>query len=235
MYDWIEKCNLHQPFIFNMIEIINICDNSSLASEYIHELRHKQIQKNQLVFRKNIERLGQIFAFEISKKLDFKSVQTQTPLGTTNSKILHDQPVIASILRAGIPLHNGLLDFFDKAENAFISAYRKHLNETDFKIQLDYAACPDLNEKVLILADPMLATARSMCDVYKQLKQFGQARHTHIVSVISAVPGINYLKEQLAGEQVTVWTAAIDPELNAHSYIVPGLGDAGDLSFGDKI
>jgi uracil phosphoribosyltransferase len=215
--------------------IICLSDSNTIASQYLAELRDKEIQKDSLRFRRNIERLGEIFGWEISKHLSYKTKQVQTPLGNSSQNILSGYPVLATILRAGLPLHQGLLNVFDKSENAFVSAYRKYDSATDFHIELDYVATPDLTGKVLILADPMLATGWSLEKVYFELLKYGKPIHTHIVTVIAALSGIEYLNKHLPTDEITIWTAGIDKVLNAHSYIVPGLGDAGDLAYGEKV
>lgn len=217
------------------MKIRNLGHQNSIINQYIAELRNLEIQKDRMRFRRNVERVGELMAYEISKELEFQPAKIETPLGVKDVPILKNQPVIASILRAGLPLHQGILNVFDQAENAFISAFRKHTTEEEFIIQLDYVSTPDLNNKVLILADPMLATAQSMVNVFKQLLQFGKPKHTHIVSVISSQNGLDYLVESLENMDITVWTAALDEGLSVKSYIVPGLGDAGDLAYGEKI
>ena len=212
-----------------------LSDSNSIASVYLAELRDKEIQKDSLRFRRNIERLGELFGWEISKHLEYIEREIHSPLGIVKQKLLKNQPVLATILRAGLPLQQGLLNVFDKAESTFVSAFRKYDSETEFHIEVDYVATSDLTGKVLILADPMLATGWSVEKVYYELLKHGKPIHTHIVSVIAARPGIEYLQKHLPSEAISFWTAGIDNELNAHSYIVPGLGDAGDLAFGMKL
>lgn len=207
---------------------------NSAANTFLAELRNINIQQDSLRFRKNLERLGEIFAYEISKKLAYESQDIDSPLGIA-SMMLPSQPlVIATILRAGLPFHQGILNFFDHAESAFVSAYRKTEKDGSFEIQLDYISAPDLNDKVLILADPMLATGQSVDVSLKGLFHYGMPSKIHVVSVISTIQGINYLKSKLP-HNADIWTVAIDEELTAQSYIVPGLGDAGDLAFGEKM
>ena len=182
-----------------------------------------------------MERIGEIFAYEISKTLDYEITSTQTPLGIAESKQLILQPVIATILRAGLPLHNGLLNYFDQAQNAFISAFRKHNKDDSFEISIEYVASPNLNDKVLIFCDPMIATGSSMILTYNELIKKGQPKHTHFVCAIASEDGINYLKNNMPNSNYTIWCGAIDAELNSQSYIIPGLGDAGDLAFGNKL
>ncbi len=214
--------------------IYNLGESNSLINEYISEVRDSTIQADSLRFRKNLERLGQIFAYEISKKLEYQSKEVTTSLGVAEINVLAKQPVLASILRAGLPFHHGFLDFFDHSDNAFISAYRRHHKSGKFDIQIEYISCPPLQDRTLILIDPMLATGNSLVLSLKQLLTYGTPVHTHIVSIISSLQGIEYLKRNLPGNKFSLWTGAIDDELTAQSYIVPGLGDAGDLAFGNK-
>lgn len=208
---------------------------NSILNQFLSEIRDKDIQKDSMRFRKNLERIGEIFAYEISKTLPYSSVQTTTPFGEAASKRLSSQPVVATILRAGIPLHQGILNYFDQAQNAFIGAYRKHHKNNTFEIAMEYAACPDLNDKILILCDPMLASGSSMVLAYKELIKKGIPKHTHIIAAIASAQGIDYLKSHMPSANYTLWCGAIDEELTAQAYIVPGLGDAGDLAFGDKL
>jgi uracil phosphoribosyltransferase len=185
-------------------------------------------------FRRNLERIGEIFAYELSHKLSYQPVSVQTPLGIAEMQIHADRVVVASIMRAGLPMHNGLLSYFDDADNAFISAYRKYGKDGSFKIQFEHLSCPRIDDKVLIIADPMLATGASMVLAYRALLERGKPKHTHIVSVIASKEGVDYLKNNLPQKEVTLWLGAIDDELTVKSYIVPGLGDAGDLAYGAK-
>jgi uracil phosphoribosyltransferase len=198
------------------------------------ELRDIEIQKDSMRFRRNLERMGEIFAYEISKTLSFEATQTTTLLGVAETKKLAEQPVIGTILRAGLPLHLGILNYFDNAQNAFISAYRRHHKNNTFEIVVEYVACPDLTDKVLILCDPMLATGGSMVLTYKALLAKGTPKHTHIVSAVASQQGIDHLKANMPNNNYTLWCGVVDEELTAQSYIVPGLGDAGDLAFGTK-
>jgi uracil phosphoribosyltransferase len=182
-----------------------------------------------------MERLGEIFAYELSKKMEFETKEVTTSLGIAEVPVLKQQPVIASILRAGLPFHMGLLSYFDKAENAFISAYRKHDKQGNFEIQIEYVSCPEITDKILIIADPMLATGASMVKTYKELVSYGKPKHTYFASVLASIEGIDYVKKHLSAYDVSIWVGAIDSELTAQAYIVPGLGDAGDLSFGSKL
>jgi uracil phosphoribosyltransferase len=215
-----------------MVHIIG--NQSSVFNQYIAEIRDAEVQKDSMRFRRNLERMGEVMAYEISKTFEYESREVITPLGAAQVSTFKKQPVIATILRAGLPLHQGLLNFFDRSENAFVSAYRKHHKDGSFDIQVEYLSSPELTGKDLILCDPMLATGSSMVLAYKALLQRGKPRHTHIVSVIASAEGVEYLKKQLP-ENVTIWTGAVDDELTVQSYIVPGLGDAGDLAYGNKV
>ncbi|MBL7889075.1 MAG: uracil phosphoribosyltransferase [Bacteroidia bacterium] len=215
-----------------MVHIIG--NGNSIFNEYIAEIRDEKIQKDSMRFRRNMERMGEIMAYEVSKTLAYENRETTTPLGIATLSRIKEQPVIATILRAGLAVHQGFLNYFDRAENAFISAYRKHHKDGSFDVQVEYLACPDINDKVLILCDPMLATGSSMVLTYKAMLQRGKPRHTHIVSIIASAEGVEYAKKHLP-ENVTIWCGAIDDELTAQAYIVPGLGDAGDLAYGNKI
>jgi len=216
--------------------MINILGNqNSLLNQYIAEIRDIDLQKDSLRFRKNMERLGEIFAYEVSKNLEWQEKEVITPLGEAKCRILKNQPVIGTILRAGLPMHWGILNFFDQAENAFISAYRKPHKNGSFTIQIEYASCPELDDKVLILSDPMLATGASMVLTYRELLLKGKPAHTHIVSILASVEGVEYVKKNFPSGSFTMWLGAVDDELTAKAYIVPGLGDAGDLAFGNKL
>jgi uracil phosphoribosyltransferase len=198
-------------------------------------LRDITIQKDSMRFRRNLERMGEIMSYEISKTLDYQTKETTTPLGIAETSHLVDQPVIATILRAGLPMHIGVLNYFDRAHNAFISAYRRHHKDNTFDIHVEYVSSPNIDDKVLILCDPMIATGGSIVLAYKAILAKGTPKHVHIISAISSREGVDYVKANLATKNVTIWCGAIDEELTAHSYIVPGLGDAGDLAFGEKI
>lgn len=215
--------------------INNISEHNSIFNQYIAEIRDVTIQKDPIRFRRNLERMGEMFAYEISKKLEYKKVITQTPLGEAESMILAEQPVISTILRAGLPLHNGILNVFDRAQNAFVSAYRRHHKDNTFDIAIEYLSSPSLTDKTLIVTDPMLATGASMVLSYKALVGKGIPKHTHIVAVIASRQGIEYIKAHMPHTNYTIWVGAIDEELTAQSYIVPGLGDAGDLAYGEKL
>ena len=217
------------------MKIINLQENPSLASQYMAELRNVNVQTDRMRFRRNVHRIGQIMAYEISKTIAYTKTAVTTPLGTAYCDTVGSDVVIATILRAGLPLHEGLLSFFDNAENAFVSAYRKYREGTDeFDIHIEYLASPSIEGKTLILADPMLATGSSMELALKALLTKGNPAHIHVVSVIASRQAIDFIAGKLPADRTTLWVAAIDDELNAHSYIVPGLGDAGDLAYGEK-
>lgn len=211
-----------------------LSNENSLVNVFISELRDETIQKDSMRFRRNLERLGEIIAYEISKHLEYSEKEVTTPLGIANVPVLKDQPVIATILRAGLPVHQGMLNYFDQAGNAFVSAYRKHHKDNTFEIKVEYMSSPELNDKVLIICDPMLATGQSMLLAYKALIQRGKPRHVHVVGLIASVEGLTYVKSHFP-ENTTFWMGAVDDELTVKSYIVPGLGDAGDLAYGTKI
>jgi uracil phosphoribosyltransferase len=212
--------------------IIDLSTQSSLINQYITELRDVDIQADRQRFRKNLERIGEIFAYEISKKLVYADIDVETPMGIAQSRIIASQPVIATILRAGIPLHQGFLNFFDQADNAFVSAYRRHRKDGTFEIKMDHVSCPRIDNRPLIVCDPMLATGKSMTTSINSLKAFGNPSHIHIAVVIASAEAIDNVNR--THPNATIWTAAIDEELTARSYIVPGLGDAGDLAYGKK-
>lgn len=214
--------------------VINLGEQNSIFNQYMAELRDRDIQKDSMRFRRNMERIGEIFAYEISKQLTFSTTDVQTPLGVAKVPQLASQPVIASVLRAGLPIHQGFLNVFDKAENAFISAYRKYEKDGSFHINFEHISGPSTDGKTIILTDPMLASGASMVLAYQALLKKGTPVHTHIVSVISSREGLDYVQRNVAGHPVTIWTGAVDDELTAKSYIVPGLGDAGDLCYGEK-
>ncbi|MFI3278446.1 MAG: uracil phosphoribosyltransferase [Rikenellaceae bacterium] len=216
--------------------MVNVVSNeNSLLSMFVRELRDSEVQTDPLRFRRNLERTGEVLAYEISKTLDYKKRMVTTPLGETEVAEIEHGVVLATILRAGIPFHNGFLNYFDRADNAFVSAYRKNHKDNTFEIKLEYVSCGDIEGKTLILVDPMLATGSSAVLAYRALcEQGGKPRHTHIASVIASEQGVEYLRQHLALDNVTIWTAALDEELTSKSYIVPGLGDAGDLAYGKK-
>lgn len=215
---------------------VHIIDSKkSVLNTFIAEIRDVEIQKDSFRFRRNIERIGEILAYELSQTLDFQNKTITTPLGTKQIDVPEKDIVLCSILRAGLPLHNGLLNYFDHAENAFISAYRKHTSDNDFEIKVEYFVSPSLENKTLILADPMLATGQSLVSVFKGLQQkHGTPKKIHLVCVIGSTEGIDYIKKHLP-ENITLWIATVDDKLNKQGYIIPGLGDAGDLAFGKKL
>jgi len=212
----------------------HLSETHSLISNWIAELRDVQVQKDRMRFRRNIERIGEVIAYEMSKGMAYKIVETTTPLGMHGSKVLAEQPVIATILRAGLPLHQGMLNYFDKADNAFISAYRKHHEDGSFEISIEYLSCHDLNNRILIVADPMLATGASLVETIKAITKTQKPKEIHIAVAIASKKGIETVQAAL-GVNVPIWCGDIDDLLNDHSYIVPGLGDAGDLAFGTKM
>jgi uracil phosphoribosyltransferase len=213
----------------------NLGAQASVFNQFISELRDAAIQQDSLRFRFNMERLGAIFAYEISRQLEYEVKEVVTPLGVAEVPVLKAYPVLATILRAGLPVHRGMMNVFDKSENAFVSAYRKHSKDGRFDIQVEYVSCPDLTDRIIILSDPMLATGASLVLSYKALLAKGKPKHTHIVTLIASTQGVEYVKRSLPSDDVTLWVGAIDDELTAQAYIVPGLGDAGDLAFGNKI
>jgi uracil phosphoribosyltransferase len=213
--------------------IVNLSNQHSLVSNWVSELRDVTIQGDRLRFRRNLERIGEVAAYEISKELAYKTVETQTPLGIHESKLLEVQPVLATILRAGLPLHHGMLNYFDKADNAFISAYRKHNNDGTFEISLDYMSCPSLDNRVVIISDPMLATGSSVVKTIAVMQSEFAPTSIHMVCAIASTVGIEFIHRE-CGNNIKIWCGDIDDELTAKGYIVPGLGDAGDLAFGTK-
>ena len=217
------------------MEIINLCDQNSLVGQFMSEIRNKDLQQERLRFRTNIHRLGQIMAYEISKRLVYNTVDVNTPLGVKQCNVLGDHVVLATLLRAGLPFHEGFLSYFDGAENAFVSAYRKYFPKTDdFVVHIEYIASPRLDDKTLVIVDPMLATGSSMELAYQALATKGHPAHIHVASVVATPQAIEVVRQRLPESQTTLWTCDIDEELNAHSYIVPGLGDCGDLLYGEK-
>ena len=218
------------------MQVINLSENNSVLNQYLSEIRNEEIQKDPLRFRRNIERIGEFMAMEVSKVLDYQPTEVQTPLATTTVNTISDQLVLATVLRAGLPLHQGFLNVFDRAENAFLSAYRRVNKEGDLEIVAEYMAAPSIDGKTLIIADPMLATGMSMEVGYLALLRHGTPKHTHLCCTIGTPQAIDCLRKALNDSpDVTVWCAAIDPILNEKKYIVPGLGDAGDLCYGIKI
>ncbi|MCH5597455.1 uracil phosphoribosyltransferase [Niabella ginsengisoli] len=212
--------------------IKNLSKNHSLLSNWVSELRDVDVQVDRMRFRRNLERIGEVLAYEISKELSFVTRETQTPLGISESKVLQEQPVLATILRAGLALHQGLLNYFDKADNAFVSAYRKHHKDGTFDIEVEYVSSPDLENRILIIADPMLATGASLVKTIQYLKSEGKPKEIHIAAAIACVDGLEYVTREVP--EAKIWCGDIDEELTAKGYIVPGLGDAGDLAYGSK-
>ena len=213
--------------------VINLSDYHSLISNWISELRDIDIQTDRQRFRKNLERIAEVCAYEISKKLKWIEKEITTPLGTSNCKILENQPVIATIMRAGLAMHSGFLNYFDKADNAFISAYRKHNPDGSFEISLDYISCPEMENRVVIISDPMLATGASLVKTLQFIREAGNPAEIHIACALACTVGIEYVLR--AEPNATIWCGDIDDELTAKGYIVPGLGDAGDLAYGEKV
>lgn len=214
--------------------LVNLSEKHSLVSNWISEIRNTDVQTDRMRFRRNLERIGEIMAYEISRLLPWEEAETQTPLGIHASKVLVEQPVLATILRAGLPLHQGLLNYFDKADNAFISAYRKHHRDGSFEIELEYVTSPPLDNRILIISDPMLATGASLVKTIEAIKNEGVPSEIHIVCAIACSVGIEYVLRE-TGDDVNIWCGDIDEEITAKGYIVPGLGDAGDLAFGTKV
>ncbi|MEO5674572.1 MAG: uracil phosphoribosyltransferase [Chitinophagales bacterium] len=216
-----------------MENVIDLSKSNSILSQFLSEIRDAQVQQDRMRFRKNMHRCGEILAFEISKALEYEVKDIITQLGKAKVSVLKEQPVIGAILRAGVVLHQGMLNFFDHADSAFVSAYRKHNPDGSFDIALEYLSSPTLQDRIFILADPMLATGRSMVRTLGEVFQTAKPRHTHLACVIAAQDGIDWVLKNIP--DVTIWACAIDGELNSNFYIVPGLGDAGDLSYGTKI
>lgn len=213
--------------------VINLSEQHSLVSNWVSELRDVEIQQDRMRFRHNLERIAEVIGYEISKKLEWQEKEITTPLGISNCRVLKDQPVLATILRAGLGMHNGLLNYFDKGDNAFISAYRKHNPDGSFDIHMEYMSCPEIEGRVVIISDPMIATGSSLIKSIEFLKQEGDIKQLHIACAIACTVGLEYVKR--ACPQATIWCGAIDDEITAKGYIVPGLGDAGDLAFGAKM
>ena len=210
----------------------NLSKKHSLVSNWVSELRNVEVQNDRMRFRRNLERIGEVIGYEISKQLESITTEVETPMGTHASKTFAAQPVLATILRAGLGMHNGLLNYYDKADNAFLSAYRKHHKDGSFEIRLEYISCPNLDGKVIILSDPMLATGASLVKSIQYLKKEGDIKEIHIVCAIACTVGIQYVLREVP--KAIIWCGDIDEELTAKGYIVPGLGDAGDLAFGNK-
>ncbi len=216
------------------MKVINLGESNSVLNSFMAQLRDKSVQKDSMRFRKNFERIGEIFAYEISKCLDYSEKQVETPLGTAEINTYDDRIVAATILRAGLPLHQGLLNFFDNAQSAFVAAYRKYDKGGDFQMKVEYASSARVEGKILILADAVLATGSSLKIVYDRLTEGGKPKYTHLVCPVCSAYAVDHLRQVMRSDDVTLWVAAIDEELTSHSYIVPGLGDAGDLAYGEK-
>lgn len=217
------------------MEIINFADTPSLVSRYMLELRDVKIQKDPMRFRRNLDRIGEVMAYEISKRLEYATVDIETPLGKAKCHNIADKVVLATILRAGLPFHHGFLNYYDRAENAFVSAYRRYKEKGDsFDVLVEYLASPSIDGKTLILVDPMLATGSSMDLAYQAMLRKGTPAKIHVASVIASRQSVDYISENFPQDKTTIWIGAIDDDVNSHSYIVPGLGDAGDLAYGEK-
>ena len=216
------------------MKVINLGEKHSLLNTFVAQMRDRRVQKDSMRFRKNLERVGNIFAYEISQMLEYSVKSVETPLGIASIPTYDTEIVVATILRAGLPLHEGILNFFDDAQNAFVAAYRKYDKGEDFHINIEYCSTPDLKGKTLILADTMLATGASLEIAYKKLCEEGEPEQTHLVCPITSAYAVEYLQKHFPEKGITLWVASIDEELTSHSYIVPGLGDAGDLAYGEK-
>ncbi|MFN8351919.1 MAG: uracil phosphoribosyltransferase [Flavobacteriales bacterium] len=209
--------------------------HASILNRFLADLRDEHVQKDPLRFRRSMERIGEVMAYELSRTLEYRDEEVVTPLGTARVDLPVEQPVLATILRAGLPLHQGMLNYFDKADSAFVSAYRKHRKGEDgFDIEVEYMSSPSLDDRVLVISDPMLATGRSMVLVHKALQRLGKPKAVHIVSVIASAEGLEYVRSHMP-PNTRIWVAAVDEEMTAQAYIVPGLGDAGDLAYGAKL
>ena len=217
-----------------MIKIHNLGATDSVFNQFMAEMRDATIQQDRLRFRRNLERIGEIMAYEISKTLDYEEEEVTTPLGIKEIRTLKEQPVIATILRAGLPFHNGMLNMFDHADNAFIAAYRKYDKNEDFEIKVEYYSTAELDDKVLILCDPMLATGESIVKTLNGLTEEMTPREIHIAVAVASQEGLDYVQRALSRQPVTIWVGSVDEELTARAYIVPGIGDAGDLAYGEK-
>jgi uracil phosphoribosyltransferase len=215
-----------------MVHILS--NTSSIINVFISEIRDAELQKDSMRFRYNLERLGSIFAYEISRHLEYAEKEVVTPLGIANVPVLKEFPVLAVILRAGLPFHQGMLRFFDRSDSAFVSAYRKMHKDGSFTINVEYSQVPDINDKVLVICDAMLASGTSMVNAYKDLMTKGKPKHVHLVSVLASEEGVDHLRKHIPSHDTDIWLGVIDEELTAQSFIVPGLGDAGDLAFGKK-
>ena len=209
---------------------------NSILGNFIKEIRSIEIQNDSMRFRRNMERIGEIMSYEISKTLNYATTAVETPLGESEMSLVSDKIVIATVLRAGLPLHQGFLNYFDNAQSAFVAAYRKSSKDGSFKVRVEYVSSCDLEGKVLLLVDPMLATGQSLCLTYEALlEKCGKPLHTHIASVVASEQGVDYAMKHLPSKSTTLWVGAVDAELTSRAYIVPGIGDAGDLAFGEKV
>jgi uracil phosphoribosyltransferase len=211
----------------------NLCDGHSLVSNWVSELRNVEVQQDRLRFRRNLERIAEVIGYEISKEMETEKKEITTPMGTATCEVLKEQPVLATILRAGLAMHNGLLNYFDRADNAFLSAYRKHNADGSFEIALEYMSCPPIEGRIVIVSDPMLATGASLVKAIQFIKDAGNIKKLHVVCAIAATKGIETLLAAIP--EATIWCGAIDNELSTKGYIIPGLGDAGDLAYGQKM
>ena len=217
------------------MKTINLGQKNSIFNHFVSELRNVKIQSDSMRFRRNLERIGEVFAYEISKSFSYDTNEITTPLGISQQSLINEKPVLATILRAGLPLHQGFLNYFDSSDNAFISAYRKHKKDGDFEIKIEYMSSPNLEGKIVILCDPMIASGASMVLAMESILLKGKPNHIHVVGVIASSEGLQYLRENSPVKNWTLWIGAEDAEMTSKSYIVPGLGDAGDLAFGEKV
>lgn len=217
-----------------MIHILS--NENSILGKFIAEIRDHEIQKDSMRFRRNLERIAEITAYEISKELSYKEQSVETPLGEAAVAMIDDEIVIATVLRAGLPYHQGFLNYFDNASNAFVAAYRKSHKDNSFEVKVEYVSCGDIEGKILILVDPMLATGASLVLAHRALcERGGEPKHTHIAAAVASEQGVDYLKKNMSRKTTTIWAAVVDQELTSKSYIVPGIGDAGDLAYGKKL
>ena len=217
------------------MKTINLGQKNSIFNHFVSELRNVKVQSDSMRFRRNLERIGEVFAYEISKSFSYDTNEITTPLGISQHSLINEKPVLATILRAGLPLHQGFLNYFDSSDNAFISAYRKHKKDGDFEIKIEYMSSPNLEGKTVILCDPMIASGASMVLAMESILLKGKPKHIHVVGVIASTEGLQYLRENSPVKNWTLWIGAEDAEMTSKSYIVPGLGDAGDLAFGEKV